>query len=91
MNAYDRRIEDNELPNEEVNRLVQAFFRGPDGQRGFISTGDAIRKIRIQMPQCRIDDGELGDLIARKAIWHGFNISFDHGEPVTAPEQAKQG
>jgi hypothetical protein len=38
---------------------------------------DAIRAVRAVQPACELEDGELGEVIARHAILHKCNISFD--------------
>lgn len=61
----------------EFHRVLLSFFRGMEGGRGIISTSDAIRVIRQELPDCADDDRALAEVIARRAISQGYDVSFD--------------
>jgi hypothetical protein len=42
-----------------------------------ISTADAIRSVRVQFPNDRLNDAELTSLIAEGAIRRGLAVDFD--------------
>ena len=45
-----------------------------------VSTCHAIRALRMVMSDCALSDPQLTDLIAKAAVEHGLNVSFD-GNP----------
>jgi hypothetical protein len=59
-----------------LQRAVQSYFRSVPGS-GPVSTAEAIRSIRAEVPDCDLANGDLADIVARRAIWHGYDVSFD--------------
>jgi hypothetical protein len=48
-----------------------------------VSTGDAIRAIRTALPDCKMADRELSDMVARCAITNGHDVIFDPPDDAT--------
>ncbi|MDI6028685.1 hypothetical protein QBK99_21150 [Corticibacterium sp. UT-5YL-CI-8] len=44
-----------------------------------LSTADAVRTIRLVIPEAVIPDHDLVEMIAKYAIERNLNIHFDHG------------
>jgi len=55
---------------------IEQFLKGKSAGE-LIWVTDAIRAIREVQPECELEDDELGDVIARHAILHKCNVSFD--------------
>lgn len=73
--------QDDAQTSNALGRALHAFFRdaGAAG-RGIVSTREAIRRVRTEVPACGLGDVDLGDLVARRAIEQGYDVSFDHRE-----------
>ncbi|MDN2565832.1 hypothetical protein N1F89_06335 [Aquibium sp. A9E412] len=54
-----------------------------------ISTSQAVRALRMVLPDCALSDRELADLVAEAAIAHGVSVSFDgDGDSTPRPDAA---
>ncbi len=61
-----------------LERAIEDYVRSRGSKH--VSTAHALRAVRMVVPECRLGDRELSDMIARRAIIVGHAISFDHEE-----------
>lgn len=66
-----------EFLSRATDQVVDHYVDITSRSRRMISTTQAIRAIRAALPNCRLSDRELADLVAAAAIRKGSDVAFD--------------
>ncbi|HEU4986239.1 MAG TPA: hypothetical protein VFT89_04155 [Rhizobiaceae bacterium] len=60
--------------------LIDTYVSTYVGRRAPVSISDVIRAVKLAAPHCEMTDGELTNVIARRAILNGCSIFFGRAE-----------
>jgi hypothetical protein len=67
------------IETRQIDKLVQIYVSSRARNNSLVSTREAIRTIRLVIPDCDLSDVDLVDKVAHHALFHQCAMVFDCG------------
>jgi hypothetical protein len=73
-------------PLRSMARLIDLYLDSRQANKRLVSIADAVRAVKTAAPWCNLNDAELKEIVAQRAIFRRLDIAFDLTEGPDAEE-----